>query len=311
MKKLFSLFTKDSYSKSAASTLETQRRLTIILFVVAPLLLLLLFQYYPAYKQFELSFFDWNGFSKTKTFVGLENYVEVVTDKDTLMTLQNNFAYLAVMLVQTVLALYLAIVLDGYIRGKHLFRSIIFLPYILNGIAVAFMFQYLYNYEVSPVNQLLNFFGHEGIHFLGKDYWSNFSLALVGLWRYTGFNMVIFLGALQSISKEVYEAANIDGANYYQMIRHIVVPNIKRVINLTLLLGINGALQAYYEAFVITKGGPAGRTETFITSTLKIAFEFRNFGKASALAFVLLAMILMIIFIQRKFIREEAQDDTI
>jgi multiple sugar transport system permease protein len=291
--------------KNSKHALEKQKRRIIIWFLVGPLVLLTLFIYYPAIYQFILSFFDWDGFSKEKTFVGLYQYKDVFTDRSTLMTLQNNFAYFVVMIMQTILALYLAIVLDGNIRGKNFFKSVIFLPYILNGIAVAFMFAYFYNYDSSPINQFLRMFGLEGIKFLKGSYTDNFALAFIGMWRYTGFNMIIFLGALQSIPKELYEAAEIDGAGYFQLIRYITIPNIKTIVNVILLLGINGSLQAYYEPFAITKGGPAGRTNTFITSTLEIAFNFRNIGKAAALSFVLLTIIFTIIIIQRKLFGEE------
>ncbi len=284
--------------------LNKDKYVIIISFLFFPLLLLMMFSYYPALKQFELSFLRWDGFSPTREFVGFDNYIDVLKDRETLMTLQNNLVYLAVMLVQTALALYLAIVLDGWIKAKNFFKAVIFLPYILNGIAVAFMFSYMYDFDVSPINEILRSLGFKGIHFLNGNYIDNLALAGIGMWRYTGLSMVIFLGALQSIPKELYEAAAIDGAGYWKMICCITIPNIKRILNVTLLLGINGAMQAYYEAFVITRGGPAGRTHTFITSTLEIAFQFRNYGKASALAVVLLFIILLIVFIQRSFLKE-------
>ena len=287
--------------------LRNQKKVIIIAFLAIPLLFLIVFGYYPAFKLLQLSFTDWDGASPNIKYVGISNFIDVFKDTDTLKTLANNGAYFIVAIIQLVIALYLAIVLDGKIRGKNFFKSVVFMPYILNGVAIAFLFSYLYDFQNGPLNILLRRLGMSGIHWLGEGYSINFSLALIGLWRYTGFCMVIFLGALKSIPKALYEAANIDGANFFQTIRYITIPGIRRVIEINLLLAINGAMQAYFEPFVITKGGPAGRSDTFVTSTLKIAFDYHNFGKASAMAVVLLVIIMLIILIQRRFLRIEEE----
>ena len=285
--------------------LKTQRRCIIFFFLIFPLLFLCVFGYYPALKLVHMSFTDWDGFRPYYSYIGVENYIAILRDPDTLKTLQNNIAYFIVMLVQTVLALYFAIILDGKLKGRNFFKTVIFMPYILNGVAVAFMFSYLYDYTDGPINVLLHSIGlgDYAIRFLSDSYFINFSLAGIGMWRYTGFAMVIFLGALQTISKDLYEAAYIDGAHFFQTVRYITIPNIKRTIEINLLLGISGALQAFFEPFVITKGGPAGRSETFITWMLKMAFEFQNFGQAAAMSVLLLSIIMGIILIQKKFLK--------
>jgi raffinose/stachyose/melibiose transport system permease protein len=284
-------------------SLKNQKKVIIVTFLIIPLLFLVVFGYYPAFKLLQLSFSDWDGASLTMKYIGFSNFIDVFKDSDTMKTMTNNCAYLIVALIQLIFALYLAVVLDGKIRAKNFFKSVVFMPYILNGVAIAFLFNYLYDYQSGPLNILLRSLGLNGVHWLGESYSINFSLAFIGLWRYTGFCMVIFLGALQSIPRALYEAANIDGANFFQTLRYITIPGIKRVIEINILLAINGAMQAYFEPFVITKGGPAGRSDTFITSTLNIAFQFHNFGKASAMAVVLLVVILLIIIIQRRFLR--------
>jgi multiple sugar transport system permease protein len=266
-----------------------------------------MFSYYPAIKLFDFSFSNWDGFSKSYNYVGLSNYVDLWNDKTALMTFGNNAAYLLVYLVQNVFSLYFALILNGSIRKRNFFKTAIFMPYILNGVAVAYMFGFMYSYNDGPINILLRALsgGHFAIKWIGEGYYSNFSLGLIGFWRSLGFTMVLYLGALQSISKDLYEAADIDGANFFHKVRYISLPSIRQILELNLFMCLIGAMQTYFEPFVLTQGGPAGRTDTFVTSTLKIAFDFSNFGKASAMGVVLVIFAILIFAIQKKVLREK------
>ena len=284
---------------------KTQKFIITITFLAIPLLLLLVFVYYPAIRLFQISLTNWDGLSKEMKFIGFRNYTEAFQDKKLFMALTNNLAYLVAGLFQTTFGFYFAVVLNTKIKGRNFFRSGIFMPYILNGVAVAFMFNFLYNYQSSPINVVVRYLGFDGIHFLGNEYYANFSLAFIGFWKYTGFAMIIFLGALQSISTDYYEAASIEGATFIQKIRYITLPLVKQSVELLLILTINGSLQAFYEPFIITKGGPAGRTATFVTHTITTAFEFSKFGKASAMGIILMFMIIIVVSIQRRLTRSE------
>ena len=289
-------------------TNKHEKHIILFCFLFLPVLLLCVFTYYPAVKLLELSFTDWDGFSLRYDYIGFSNYIDLFNDKTTLMTFINNIAYLIVYLIQNVISLYLAIILNGGIKQKNFFKSSIFLPYILNGVAVAYMFGFLYDYNIGPINTLLRAVsgGQLAVKWLGNGYFSNISLGLIGLWRNVGFTMVLYLGALQSIPNELYEAAEADGANFYHKIRHIAIPGIRRIIELNLFMVLIGATQAYFEAFVVTGGGPAGRTETFAMSTLNIAFEFNNFGKASAMGVVLVAAAFLILSVQKVLLNKES-----
>ncbi len=272
-----------------------------LLFLFVPIILLLLFSYYPALKLLQQSFFvDWNGLS-AQTKLGIGNYTSLFSDPQTLETLENNGAHIIVMLVGLVISFYFAVVLNTNLKFKNFFKSLLFLPYILNGVAIAFMFNYMYDFQASPVNILLTSLGlgKYAIHFLSNGYSINFALAFIGFWRFAGCNIVIFYGALQSIPMQLYDAANMDGANFLQIIRYIIIPNMTRIFEIELFLGFNGALQVWFEPYIMTHGGPAGRSATFVTSTLDIAFKYSNFGKASAMGIMLLVLIMTIILIQR------------
>lgn len=282
---------------------QLNRNLFIAAFTIVPLMMLLLFTYYPALKLFQLSFSNWNGFSPNFDYVGISNYKDVFSDSSYFLTLKNTLAYAIMGLAQIILALYLAVVLDTRFMARNFFRSVIFMPYILNGVAIAFLFNYLYNTNDGPVNVVLKLMGLEGITFLGNNYGINFSLAFIILWRYAGFYMVIFLSGLQSIQREIYESASIDGANFFHKIRYITIPGIKRTIELSFFLVINGVLQVYFEPFIITKGGPAGMSETFVTKIYQIAYDSNNFGKAAAMSVVLFLITMVIIGFQRHMMK--------
>lgn len=280
---------------SRLSTERSSRRCFIAVFLAIPLILLTMFTLYPAGKLVQLSFTDWKGLGDFRC-VGFRNYKQLFTSGDFFQILANVSAYIVVMFIQLFLALFLAVVLDKGIKRSNFFKSCIFLPYMLNGVAVAFMFNIMFDYAKGPINVILNAvgLGEYAIHWISESYMTNYSLGLIALWRYTGFNMVVFLGGLQSIPSDLYEAASLDGASFTQKVRYITLPSIKTTFEINLLLGLNGALQAYFEPFIITKGGPNGITETFVTKSLKYAFDFQNFGLASALAVLLIVMILCV-----------------
>ncbi|ADL52886.1 carbohydrate ABC transporter permease [Clostridium cellulovorans] len=300
---------RNPFSIFTSQNVKIQKRILIVVFLVVPIVLTLMFSYYPALKLFQQSFTDWDGMKPSYNYVGLQNFTEVLKEPETLKTFGNNFAYLVIGIIQTLLALYLAIILNGKLRGRNFFKSIIFMPYILNGVAVAYMFNYIYDYNNGPINVILRNIGLEqfAIKWLGEGYAINFSLAFMGLWQFTGFAMVIFLGALQSIPFDIYEAASLDGATFFQAIRYITLPSVKRVLELNLILCINGAIQAYMPAFLITKGGPAGDSTTFVYKILDIAFKYNKFGKASAMSVITLAIVAVVLIITNVALKERKE----
>lgn len=286
---------------------KTKDQITIITFLLIPTVLLAIFSYYPLAKLFQLSITDWDGLSPTLNYVGISNYKEIFRQKELFSVFLNNMAYVLMALIQQFAGLLLAILLDSNLKGKNAFRGIIFMPYIINGVAIAFMFNYMYDFTNSPINVFLKFIGlgDMAIHFISTEYTSNLWLAFISFWRYVGYTMVIYLAALQSIPREIYEAARVDGANFFQIVKNITFPNIKTMFKLSLLLSVNGSLQAYFEPFLLTKGGPNGRTDTFITKTLSLAFDYNKYGKASAMGVILLFIILGLVLAQKLLFKEE------
>ncbi len=288
---------------------KAKDRILIIGFLFIPMILLGLFSYYPLAKLIQLSFTDWNGMSPKLNYIGIRNYKDILSQKELFSTFANNMAYVLTAILQQFAGLFLAVLLNSNIRMKTTFRAILFMPYIINGVAVAFMFNYMYDYSNSPINLVLNALGVSSVHFISSSYMTNFALSFISFWKYVGYTMVIYLAALQSIPSEVYEAARIDGAGFFGTIAYITFPNIKSMLKVSLLLSLNGALQVYFEPFLITKGGPNGRTATFISKSLELAYNYRKYGKAATMGVILLVMIMLLVVVQRVLLREEKADE--
>ncbi|QAY67997.1 carbohydrate ABC transporter permease [Paenibacillus protaetiae] len=281
---------------------KTQRYLILFGFLTIPVLLSLTFSYYPAVSLFYYSLTDWTGLGWDMHFIGLDNYKEIFTKPEVFGVLKNNAYYFIGGLVQVALALYFAVILNGRLRGKNGFRAALFLPYVLHSVATVIMFKNVYHGEYGSLNMLLGAIGLESWQqsWLGNKHLVNISLAFISMWKFMGLNMVVFIGALQSIPSDLYEAASIDGASGWQKFRYITLPSIRSVMELMLILTLTGALEAFDIPYVMLLG--ANGTSTFVIQTVNTAFKYQNFGLASAMAVVLLLMVLLFIVIQRKLL---------
>ncbi|MCJ8013488.1 sugar ABC transporter permease [Paenibacillus sp. KQZ6P-2] len=280
---------------------RTQRMVLIWAFLFIPITLLLLFSYYPTFDLFRLSFMEWDGLS-SREWAGLDNYKRLMSDKETFQVLTHNLAYLLGGILQNIAALFFAILLNGSLKGRNIFRVLLFLPFIMNSVATAYMFDFMYDYKNGSINLFLDAVGLDFLvsRWLGDENLVNFSLAFIGMWKFMGMNMIIYLGALQSVPSDIYEAAKIDGANSFQSFRYITMPSIRKVIELNLFLTMVGALEAFEYPFILTKGGPGGASETFVTKTVNTAFNFNNYGLAASMSVVLLLIVLLVMYSQSK-----------
>ncbi|RUT35592.1 sugar ABC transporter permease [Paenibacillus zeisoli] len=279
-----------------------QKTIIIVSFLTIPLLLLGVFTYYPAIKLIYYSFTNWDGYSPEKPWVGLANYREVFSNPDIFKVFEHNFAYFVMGVVQNIIAIYFAVILSNRLRGKNFFRILLFLPYIMNGVAVAFMFGYVFDTTNGSLNLLLGNLGLSGLSqtsWLGTEGLVNYSLASTGLWRFMGYNMVIYIASLQAIPRDIFEAAKIDGAGSMQTLWRITLPNMKPVIQLNLFLTVTGALEVFDLPFVLTKGGPAGASQTYVQRVVETAFAYNNYGLASAMSIILLFFVVFVLLIQQ------------
>jgi len=283
-------------------------RITPWLFLGVPLALLITFTYVPVANMVAYSFTDWNGVSKVKEPVGLANYVEFFTRPELFRVFFVSLYYLAASVIQMALALYFATILSFSTRFKSLFKGVLFFPYLINGVAVSFVFLFFFQ-PGGTLDSVLGLFGapQESLpQWLGNPDIINFSLAGTSVWRYMGLNFVLFLGAIQSIPAGIYEAAELDGATRWHQFRYIIAPSIRPIISLSFILAVSGSLAVFEIPFIMTDG--ANGSTTFVIQTVKLAFENNKVGLASAMAVVLLLIILLLTWLQRLLVPEEEVD---
>ncbi|CAN7418507.1 sugar ABC transporter permease [Paenibacillus sp. LjRoot153] len=280
-----------------------QQKITLILsFLIVPLTLLLTFTYYPAFRLIYLSFTSWDGLTPVKTWVGFSNYKEIMGNMEVFYVFLHNVAYFVGGILQNVIAFFFAVLLNSKLKGRNVFRTILFLPYIMNGVAVAFMFGYVFDTNTGSLNYFLSLLGMDPISWLGKPGLVNVSLASIGVWKFMGFNMVVYLGALQSLPEDLYEAAKIDGARRFQVLRYITIPGMRKIIELNLFLTVIGALEVFDLPFVLTKGGPLAASKTYVQQTVETAFQYNNFGLASAMSVLLMIVVIVVVSAQRRIV---------
>jgi ABC-type sugar transport system permease subunit len=281
-----------------------QRKLTPYLFLIVPLAFLLVFTYLPAVNLLWYSVTDWDGINLTKNFIGLQNYIDIFTKPEFLRVFVVSLYYIVASFVQMGFALYFATMLSFSTRFRNLFKGILFFPTLLNGVAIGLMFLYFFQPN-GTLDSVLKLVGLQQltVQWLGNPDVVNISLASTSIWRYTGLSFILFLGAIQSIPASLYEAADLDGANRFQQFRFIIVPGIKRIISLSFILAISGSLAVFEIPFIMT-GGTNG-SATFVIQTIQRAFVFRQVGLASAMAVVLLVIVLIVTFVQRKLVPDD------
>jgi raffinose/stachyose/melibiose transport system permease protein len=282
------------------------RSLTPYLFLAIPVVLLVVLTYVPMVETFALSLYNWDGFGQSHIqFVGLQNYFSFFTDPAQFGVLFVSLYYLVGAFVQLALALYLATLLSSRTRFRNLFKGVIFFPYLLNGVAISFIFLYFFR-PGGVLDSFTSIFGADPNNnplWLGDRSLINISLTFVSVWRYMGLNFILFLGAIQSIPPETLEAAQMDGANKWQELRYIIIPGIRPIIALSLILAIAGSLSVF-EIPYIMEGGANG-SATFVIETVNTAFKYHQYGLATAMAAILLVLILLVTWAQRRLIHDE------
>ena len=292
----------DYYNRSRLQTVlarrQVQQGIVIAAFSLIPLALLITFTYLPFAKMVEFSLFKMK-YIGPRTFVGLKNYQDVFLRTDTTAALMNSFYYMGAGVIQLALALYFAVILSFKIKFEQFFKATLFFPYLVCGIAMGFIFRFFYTRGLV-LDSVLELVGFEK---LNLPYWlkersiNNYSIAATSIWRYMGQSMVLFIGAIQSISPEFYEAAEIDGATRWQQFRYIIFPFLKPIVTLNIMLMVKGSFSAFEGPYVITNG--MNGTATFVVLMHQLAHEAGKVGLASAMAIILLLVILVGTLVQK------------
>jgi len=288
---------------------KVKQAIVIGAFMIIPLVLLFIFTYLPFGKMISFSFYD-RSYTRVKGFVGLSNYAKVFQRDDCFKALKLSLYYMVGSIFQLVISLLLANILSFPIKGGNVFRGLMFFPYLISGIAVGFMFKFFYTrgFVFDTVLQAIGFNLDNLPFWLRDQSVNNWSLVGTSVWRYFGQNMVLFIGAIMSIDTEMYEAARLDGATSFQRFIYIILPNIKTVFILNVIMSITGSLSAFEPPYVITDG--ANGTGTYFVIMHEIAHTQQKVGLASAMAVVLLIIIIIATILQKLFFKYVLPSDS-
>lgn len=267
------------------------------LFVLPALLLYAIFMIYPFLRSIYFSFTDWNGVRPQINLIGLDNYREMVTDPLLWLSLQHNVIWVIIgTTVPLAIGLLLALLLWSRPRGFTLFRTIFFMPQVLSAVVIGIIWNWIYNPIFGNLNKLLDAIGLEDVSrgWLGDPTVALYAVLAAAIWSTIGFVFVVFLAGLQNVSKDLLEAATIDGANRWYRFKDVTVPQLSNVINVVAALLLIGGFNVFDIVFVMTQGGPANATEVIATLTYKEAFTQNRVGYASTLSLVMTAISLVV-----------------
>ncbi|MBD9223568.1 sugar ABC transporter permease [bacterium] len=269
------------------------KKYTPYLFLLPAVAVLIVFFFIPFFQTFGLSFFDYSSSIYNPTFNGVDNYIKLFKEPIFYKVMFNTFMYLIIAVPFLVtFPLFLAILINQKIRGITLYKILLYLPVIVSIVVAAIAFKWLYAGQ-GILNYILTLFHLEPIGWLVDTKWALFSVAIVTIWKGIGYYMMIYLASLMSVPQDLYEACDIDGANFLTKHLTVTIPHIMPTIALVSTISTISAMKVFAEIYVMTKGGPLNSTKTIVYYIYERAFENLDLGYASALAVVLLIVVML------------------
>lgn len=284
----------------------------VLPFLLLGLIGVAVFVVYPLFKGIYMSFYHYNLLNTDLSeFIGLDNYIRMLDDDKFYLSLRNTVLYSIVTVPgQWVVGIFIAIMINAqFIKYKVFFRTVYYIPVITSWVVVSFLFKYLFS---DGKYGFVNYIFYEKLHILSEpvSWLQNEWTAMVviwtlGIWKGVGWVMVIYLAALQSIPANFYEAADLDGANSFKKFRFITLPLLKPTTLFIIINLIIGSFNVFIQVYLITNGGPLGRTEVLLSYMYKQAFNFFDFGYASAMSVTMGLLIFIITYAQQRSIGKE------
>jgi multiple sugar transport system permease protein len=282
-----------------------RRLLTAYGFLLPNLLGFLTFTFLPVLAALSISFTDWD-LLQAPAWVGFANYRRLATDPLFHEVLRNTIVYVAgTVPVQMTIALLVAMALNRRLPGQLFFRTAYFMPVVASTVAVALVWRWIFHADFGLLNSFLFFVGvDDPPKWLSSTRWALSAIIIMSIWQQIGFSMVLFLAGLQSVPGQLYEAAKIDGASGWHRFRFITVPMLSSTTFFVLVISIINSFQVFEQAFIMTQGGPANATNTLVFNIYRYAFQFFQMGYASAMAWVLFAIIFAVTLVQFRMQRQ-------
>ena len=291
-------------NKTPRSPLVTKKNAPYI-FIAPVVIVFTIFMLYPILRSLYLSFFELT--SGEYVFVGLKNYKKLFQDEIFYKSLFNTFIFLIIQVpVMIGCALLIAVAVEQkFIRGRGFFRTTIFLPSVTALVAYALVFKVLLNSDHGLINYVIELCGGHGINWFYEEWPARFAIIISITWRWMGYNMIILLAGIQAIPSDVLEAADIDGATFWDKLFHVIIPMVKQVIIFCTITSTIGTLQLFDEPFILTAGGPNNATITLGMYLHNNGFRYLKFGYASAIGYVMTIIIALLSVVQFKLTKED------
>lgn len=282
--------------KEFLSKLANKQNFAGVLFILPSLLGTIVFIIIPIVCSFGLSFAKWDLLNPIQ-FVGLENYKVVLTEPVFVNIIINTFVYaISTSVFGVIIPLILACIINNKIKGADFFKTAYFLPFVTPMIVIGIIWEWIFDPNIGCLNHLL----HLHINWLYDTNFAMPALIIVSVWKLIGYNMILFLTGLSTINQELLEASKIDGANAYNTFKHVTIPLLSPTIFFVTIITAITSFQVFDLIYVMTQGGPLDSTNVLVYAIYKNAFEYFNVGKASALAYVLFAIIFVLTLVQWK-----------
>ena len=275
---------------------------TAIIFLPPALALFTLFIILPVGEAAWYSFFNWNGLGPLNRFIGFANYIQALSHSVFQRAFLNNLMIIAISLgVQLPLALGLAILLTERFRGAVAFRMIFFLPYILADVAAGLIWRFMFDGDYGPLSYLVQWFGYPPLFLLADRDLAFSTVLTVIVWKYFGFHMMLYIAGLQSIDRNLYEAADIDGATPLQRFWYVTLPQLGPMIRISVFFSLVGSLQVFDMIVPLTDGGPLNSTHTMVSYLYQFGVGRMRVGFGSAVGVILFILCVTVAFTYKRW----------
>ena len=281
----------------------------VVIMALPALLLLSVFIFYPFLKGVQMSFTNWDGFSQSYSWVGLDQYKAMLTDPKIHSTFKNTLIYgLGSTLFQNVIGLGLALLLDQKIRGRNFARVIVYMPAIISALIMGYVWYFFFQFSNGAINDIFIALGQEPVNWLENGKRAVWIITGVNTFQYLGVAMIIYLAGLQSIPKDYYEAAEIDGASSWMVFKNITLPLLLPAITISVIMNIIGGLKLFDVIMAMTGGGPGFASQSLSTMMYNLYFVRQDAGGAAALGNMMFVLICVIsILALKRFRAKEAE----
>lgn len=270
------------------------------------LLIITFFIIYPFFDGIRISFTDWDGFSKTFNYVGIDQYKRLLNDPDTWVIVRNTLLYgVGSTVFQNVIGLIYAIILDQNIRFKNIARTIIFIPVIVSPLIMGYIWFFFFAYQDGALNDILLSLGLEPSNLLSNTTINSWVVVFVNTYQFVGIAMIIYLAGLQSIPRDFYESADIDGASSFSKFKNITIPLLMPSITINIILNIIGGLKLFDVIISLTNGGPGNSSQSLSTYMYDLYFAKQDAGYAATQGVLMVVIILVISLVALFYLRRK------